>query len=173
MRLDIIKDYITKFSGSTKDELLQSLQRDPSLDRDEKNAIYLWLFPFLLRDRELPEKIKEVRVDEVLLPSDAEIVTLIGAYKSAQYGNFIRHLLHAFTDPSKVFPYNGELTEKDCSICGKELIPSGQTEDRVRMAYGSEESSVHLCLKCLLNLQALHMALMILEGDDYLNRYKR
>lgn len=170
MNLNIIKERIKQFSSLSKDELLRELGKDASLNRDEKNAIYFWLFPPLIGDRELPGMIEKERVNEDLVPEDREIVILIGAYRSTQYGNFIRHLLHAFTNPEKVFPYNGELTE-GCSICGKELTTD--LSDKVNLAYGSEESSIHLCLKCLINLQALHMALMIIDGEDYLNRYKR
>lgn len=173
MRLELIKNYVDRLSLSTRDELVETLGKDNVLSRNEKNAVYLWLFPLLLKDRELPEKMKEViGPSELMKPRDEEIVMLIGAYKSAQYGNFIRHLLHAFTDSSLVFPYCGETTE-DCCICGKHLICHGSAHTRENLSYGSSESSVKLCLNCIIQLQALHQVLQFMEGEDYLNRYKR
>lgn len=176
MRIELIKDYINNSSSLLKEELVEALGKDTVLSRDEKNAVYLWLFPFLLRDRELPEKIKEERGSSehpgFLEPTDQEIVILLGAYRSVQYGNFIRHLLHAFTNPDIVFPYSGN-TSDDCCICGKHLLCHDSAHTRENLSYGSSESSVKLCLNCIVQLQALHKILQVLEGEDYLNKYKR
>ena len=59
MNLNIIKERIKQFSSLSKDELLRELGKDASLNRDEKNAIYFWLFPPLIGDRELPGMIEK------------------------------------------------------------------------------------------------------------------
>ena len=184
MDLQKVKYYIDNLGGKSKEDVLRILGNDEKLSDPEKNTVYLFLFGGKLLDRELPGRIQSARGRNVagyLVPEDSEIVLLIMAYKSKQYNRYILHLLHAFTDPSKVFPLSGRFRET-CGLCDKMIyhhevwseeckkFPQlGEQDKKEFLAYGSRESSIELCLDCLVQLQALNDVLKVLEGPNYLN----
>jgi hypothetical protein len=46
-----------------------------------------------------------------------------------------------------------------------------EKEKKEFLAFGSKQSSIELCLDCLIQLQGLNDILKILEGENYLNKY--
>ena len=155
-----IKPYIDYLLNSKiqKDKGLELLKGDDKLSADEKNLIYAYCYPRQLLDRELPQRFRDYRSkhDTALSIIDSGETTLIvEAGRTQQYGRFIKHLMHAFGDPRKIFPIEGVETE-ECSICGNILMEKDLWTDRkgseLELAYGSTESGIILCKKCLLNL---------------------
>lgn len=151
------------------------------LSREEKNLIYAYVYPRVLGDRELPSRVQAFRAASgipllgTLQPSTSEATLIVEAFRTEQYGKFIRHLIHAFSDPTKVFPLEGRETD-DCCICGKMLYEKDVWDDMIRknpgtveeinreyLSFGSTESDVVLCSDCL--VQLIH-ATELLEGID-------
>jgi hypothetical protein len=189
MNIKLIKEYIKKFDTKSKSDVLDYLKSMGNhLTVDEKNAIFVYLFPISLLDRELPGKIQSNRGRNYkgeLVPCDSEIVLLQGAYKSKQYNRYIRHLLHSFMDPKNVYPLTGRF-KTSCGSCGKELYHFEVWEEECNkfpkldeknkkefLAYGSKTSDIELCLDCLVQLNCLNDILKQLEGNDYLTKWER
>lgn len=188
MNLELVKRFIELLSGKDKTEVIEYLGNNKTLSEVEKNAVYVYIFSIPLLDMELPSKIQKERGRDSkgwLVPMDKEIVILIGAYRSKQYGKFIRHLLHAFMNPSEVYPVEGRHTDS-CSICGKKTYgynvweeqckkfpSSDELNKKEHLSFGSKTSSIILCLDCIIQLKALDEALKIIEGIDYLTKWSR
>ena len=176
-------DYLL-LSGIKKEEGLNLLKSDNTLTGNEKNAIYCYCYPRQLLDRELPVRIqahrKKLGLPErgTLIPTYGESILIVEAFRTEQYGRFIRHLIHSFSDPNTIFPIEGE-KEDECSICGNVVyehelwknrfgtIPEEQ-KNKQFLAFGSEGSSIILCRNCLAQLIK---ATEILESinPDYLD----
>lgn len=188
MNIELVKKYIELLSSKNKTEIIEYLKNNTTLSTDEKNAIYAYIFSIPLLDMELPSKIQKERgkfYKGWLNPVDKELVILIGAYRSKQYGKFIRHLLHSFMNPKDVYPIEGRYKDK-CCICGKELYNFDiwkeecnkfpelkEYENKEFLTFGSKSSTVCLCLDCLVQLKSLNEILKVLEGDDYLTKWSR
>lgn len=159
------------------------------LSREEKNLIYAYTYPRALRDLELPSRVQEQRkklglpLGGMLEPNLSEATLIVEAERTEQYGKFIRHLIHAFSDPDKVFPISGTETD-NCCICGKmtygndlweDLIKqnpeSPEKEKREYLSFGSKESSVTLCADCL--IQLIYASSLLEEiNPEYLSWWK-
>lgn len=179
-------DYLLQ-SGIDKDKGLELLKSDQNLSKDEKNIIYCYCYPRQLLDMELPIRVQNYRTkcnipsSGLLQPHIGEATLIVEAFRTEQYGKFIRHLIHSFADPSKVSPIAG--TEKlNCCICGKVVYENEEwtklvgenreKDDRQYLAFGSTDSSVVLCKNCLVQLIT---ATKILENidPDYLDWKKQ
>ena len=169
-------NYIANLKGKDSNEVLNILSKEPNLSPEDKNLVYLYLFPRPLKDRELPFRIMGVRKDpkgkaEV---SQNEVALILEAGKTEQYGRFIKHLFYSFKDPNNIFPI--EVSNiGNCCLCGKEVYEEtlwksfsnqyGEEEitNKLFQAYGSIESDLSICLPCLLNLK---QAIWLMEEID-------
>lgn len=159
-----IKPFIKylKENNITKEQALVLLRDNKTLDSSEKNLIYAYCYPRQLRDYELPSRIQQYRINKLTGPDGKfddpqEVIMIVEACQTEQYGRFMKHLMHAFGNPEKIFPVAGE-SEETCCICGKtvyewdkwtkELGPEGDS-DKSKICYGSTDSKVVLCKSCL------------------------
>ena len=168
-----LKPYVDYLLGNEikKEEGLELLKKDVNLSKEEKNLIYAYCYPRQLLDRELPFRVQEYREKHnipkagSITPEIGEATLLVEAFKTDQYGRFMKHLIIAFGDPKNVFPVAG--FDKDiCPLCGKSLYehdlwqelvtikrPGTPEKDRKEyLAFGSKESSVVLCKNCMTQL---------------------
>lgn len=183
MNINILKNYIKNLEGKSQKEVIEALKNSTDLTDVEKNLIYIYFFPRPLLDRELPNRIMNARKKAGnergwMEVNEGEISLLVEAYKTSQYGRFMRHLLHAYLNPDIIHPVSG--TERgQCPICGKTIYHydywkdyADKDRDREYLAFGSDESGVELCLDCLVQLQGLDDILKELEGQCYLDAGK-
>lgn len=163
-----IRPYVEflKLEKISQAEGLKLLKDDINLSSSEKNLIYAYCYPRQLLDRELPSRVQNFRKNSnlpLLGTTDyniGEITLIIEAGQTEQYGRFIKHLMHAFCDSSKVFQVEELEGEKNCCICGKNLLGITDWENtfsdvdhrKEKLAFGSTESSVILCIDCLTQL---------------------
>ena len=160
-----IKPFIKylKENNISQSEALGLLRGNTTLSGPEKNLIYAYCYPRPLRDYELPSRIQSYRasnnIDSCGGPDDTqEVILLVEACQTEQYCRFMKHLMHAFGNPDKLFPVAGN-DEESCSICGKkiyewdkwkELFP--EDPGNHNLCYGSTDSEVVLCVDCLTRL---------------------
>lgn len=162
-----LNELIKNFNGLSKEDIISSLRMRQDLSSDMKNLILLYHYPRPLLDRELPERIKKV------LGNDNSVTVLIvEAFRTEQYGRFIRHLFHSFLENenmNKIYPVS--IPEKDsiCPICGR---PFSTHEKGTLVAYGCPDSKILLCLSCLGNLKRAYDILDIID-PGFLGRYSK
>ena len=154
-------DYL--LSGKiNKLEGIEYLKNQSELDNNDRLLIYSYCYPRHILDRELPLHIQNFRKKSGnsglgwLQPNFRESCILVEAFRTLQYGRFMRHLMHAFLNPEKLSSCSGE-GEDHCPICGKKIvyIDSWNSEidkDSETLAIMSSESSVCLCKNCLIQL---------------------
>ena len=185
-----LRDYILQYGQYSVDQLFSILNNSTDLTRDGKNIIYIYLNPKPIAHMELPGIITSNRGNHqegYLTENLGEILILLRAYRSSQYSRFILHLLHSYVQNS-----NGIYVENDpefdncnCGLCGKlihnypvweelcNLNPSFKEQERKEyLAYGNNQSTQHLCLNCMIQLNALDRLLKNLEGSGYLSNFK-
>ena len=162
-----LKDYINYLIGEKipKTDSLELLRKDTRLTREEKNLIFAYCYPRQLLDRELPSRVQEFfknNGNPRLTPSIPQATLYVEAFRTEQYGRFMRHLYHSFVDnPELIAPVSGE-GKCECPLCGKELLELNLWEKSVKqpeeeenkefLAYGSKESGITLCKDCLVQL---------------------
>ena len=166
LRVDVIKPYIDYLLQEHVDNETAKnlLSQEDALCIDEKRFVYMYCYPRPLGDRELPARIRSSRKKRgpnarsgFLQPDDLETSLIIEAGRTLQYGRFIKHLMHAYSDPQKVCQISGT-DVLECPICGKkvrELNIWDSTLDHTKehLAYGSPtETSIILCIDCLVQL---------------------
>lgn len=144
-------------------EALELLKGNKTLDNSEKNLIYAYCYPRQLKDYELPKRIQAYRNSRGtgingLQDDPQEVILIVEACQTEQYGRFMKHLMHAFGNPDKLYPVAGT-EEEDCCICGKklcewdkwkELFP--EDSEKHNLCYGSTDSEVVLCVDCIRRL---------------------
>lgn len=164
-------DYL-KLNKIESDAAKELLKNSNKLTGEEKNLIFAYCYPRQLLDRELPNRVKEFRTARGIPEKGTiyksgddlgEITLLLEACKTEQYGRFMKHLMHAFCDPEKIYPVSDSETF-NCCICGKSLLGYDDWNVRSRdgeldknkeyLTFGSKESSVVLCIDCLTHLVA-------------------
>lgn len=178
-----LKDYIEdlKKMGDTH-EVIESLRVSP-LSIQEKNLVYLYLFPRPLLDKELPGRIQEARLSSgnngngYLVPNTLEVSLIIEAYRTEQYRRFIKHLLHTFTNPQNIHPVSGNEQCK-CGLCDKGLYefeawksecskfknsPHPEEKRKEFLAFGGTGSNISLCLDCIIQLQEVNRTIELIE----------
>lgn len=165
----MIKEFIEylKNNNISKDDTLKLLREEKTLSNDEKNMIFAYCFPRQLLDRELPIRIKSYREKSGysgLNIDPHEVSLIIEAGQTEQYRRYIKHLMHAFSDATKINPVQSDEEENPrCGICDCELLyhdkwksyaPTvpGEDEKRETLAFGSTESGIVLCKHCLIQL---------------------
>lgn len=172
-------DYLSAYKIS-KEETLKLLKENTDLNNLEKNIIYLYLFPRPLGDRELPSRVRKYRESINNLTGSLgedlnEVALLIEAERTEQYRKFMHHIMIAFGDPLKISPVSGEDLD-DCPICGKKLyeldiwnknLPenSPERERKEFLSFGSCESSLQICLDCLVQLNLAKEYLHEIDPD--------
>ena len=105
--MNSLKFYIDRLKDCTVHEAVGLLKVDQELSIEEKNLIYLYLFPRPLLDRQLPERVQSYRGKQsqgFLQPNLGEIGLLVEAYRTEQYKRFMKHLFHSFTNPEHLYP---------------------------------------------------------------------
>lgn len=161
-----IREYINSLCGYTSEKVLRVLRDATDITPEEKNLIFFYLFPRPLSDKELPKRIIDSRGEKYWGNKDlniTETILIIEAGRTAQYERFIKHLTHAFSDLSKVFPIDGS-DICNCCLCGKEIYEATlwrsfsnqykpeELEEKLFLAYGSTETDQPICLPCMINL---------------------
>ena len=189
MKLDLVKKYIEILSGKEESRVMSALRGLPDLDRDEKNLIYTYLFPKPLLHMELPSVIMSDRgkhTEGHLSENFEETLILLRAYRTLQYRKFMLHLLHSFIEGDNEKVYVEEAVPGregyTCGICKKQLYDYrywkslceknpkfGEQERKEYLAFASTQSSQHICIDCMVQLQFLHKILLALEGPTYLS----
>ncbi len=178
IRNDFVKGYINKFRGKDKATVYQELLAlGSSLTSAEKNIIYAYLVPQNLLDGELVIQIQEKRklspegLKGTMQPSDVDVPLLMNAYRTMQYGKYIKHLLHSFVKcrDDKLYILNSS-EQLECGVCGKPIHGIGVQDNRGNeyLAYGSSQSDIFMCPDCLMQLHVLDELLQEIEGRDYL-----
>ncbi len=188
--MDNIKFYVEKFKNSSQHDVLNQLKINNDLSVEEKNLIYLYLFPRPLLDMELPQRIISNRKSNYpgsITQNLSEIGLLVEAYRTEQYKRFIKHLIHSFIEhPEKIYQETG-YQECKCGLCGKPLYQFNAWEEicsrspglpevneKKYLAYSSRDSNINLCLPCIIQLKGAADIIESLEPGylDWHNRYK-
>lgn len=188
--MNSLKFYIDRLKDCTVHEAVGLLKVDQELSIEEKNFIYLYLFPRPLLDRQLPERVQSYRGKQsqgFLQPNLGEIGLLVEAYRTEQYKRFMKHLFHSFTNPEHLYPVAGN-GQCECALCGKNLYEedvwndmctrfpgSDEKNKKEYLAYGSKNSSINLCLDCIIQLKETSILLEELEPGyllDWRIKYK-
>lgn len=185
--LELVKQYIEVLRDKDEKKVLGSLKYLSDLTRDEKNLIYTYLFPKPLLHLELPKVIIEGRgrhTEGYLSENFEETLLLLRAYRTLQYKKYILHLLHSFIeDEKKIFVEEmKDPSGHTCGLCKKVIYdydywkslcdknPAfGEQERKEYLAYGSTQSSQHICINCMIQLRNLHSILSVIEGPNYLS----
>ena len=178
IRNDFVRGYINKFRGKSKEQVYQGLVATGDLlSSAEKNIIYAYLVPQNLLDGELvpqiqgKRKLTEEGLKGTMQASDTDLPLLMNAYRTRQYGKYIRHLMHSFVRCNEDKLYILDSDERyECGICGKS-IHGTQIQDSLGkeyLAYGSSQSDICLCPDCLMQLHLLDELIQMIEGKDYL-----
>lgn len=176
-------DYILS-GGVSSEQAVELLKNEGSLTNEERRLIYMYCFPRPLGDRELPSRVMKSRKargvnyrNGFLQPDDLETSLIIEAGKTMQYERFIKHIMHAFSDPQKIYQISGtDILE--CPICGKKLRELNiwdSTLDRAKehLAFGSPtETNIVLCMDCLIQLINAADIIQVLD-PGYLDWTKR
>lgn len=177
MNIEKLIPYINylKEDNVDKEVAIDLLRREDPLDLSEKRLIYMYCYPRPLGDRELPSRVIGTRRNRgpyarngFLNPDDLETALIIEAGQTIQYGRFIKHLMHSFTDPEKICQISGT-DVLECPICGKKIREVNiwdPTLDKTRehLAYGSPtETSLVLCLDCLVQLNCASEIMNVLD----------
>lgn len=172
-----IKPFIKylKENKISEQEALVLLRDNKVLENSEKNLIYAYCYPRPLEDYGLPPRIQQYRTKRGTLPDGTigdpqEVIMIIEASQTEQYGRFIKHIMHAFGNPEKIFPVAGA-GEDTCAICGKNIYEfdkwteetNGTDEGRHKLCFGSVDSKIVLCIDCL---QRLVEAIGIINDID-------
>ena len=152
------------------------------LGDDEKIVVCSYCYPRRIGDYELPNHILAYRnshgidIKGLLSKNIEEAGILVEAFRSLQYGRFMRHLMHAFLEkPETMSTVAGE-GEETCPICGKKIYYVGSHNDLVdsgdeELAFMSSESSVCLCKDCLVQLAYSAEIIMKIEGPNFLSKW--
>lgn len=184
-----LKPYIDYLLNSKISEVdaVKILEQDTSgLTQDEKDVIFRYCYPRLLGDYELPSRVmgerrKRKKIIGFLEPDLQETSLILEAARTPQYSRFIKHLYHAFSDPSKISSVNG-VEKTDCPICGKtvldyqvwqdmgEMFEKEEQEMQQRLAFSSTETEIKLCKNCLIQLLN-SMDIMKTLDPDFLHNW--
>lgn len=181
--LKIFTDYLLKnnIDSDRGRELIQNSQKiEGEID---KLLIYSYCYPRKIGDYELPSIISEYRethgIDPkgLLIKNPEEACILVEAYRSLQYGRFMRHLMHAFIEKPEIISSVAGEGEDRCPICGKAVYYVGSQDKTLdpkdeTLAFMSKESSVCLCKDCLLQLAYSLELIARIEGPDFLTNWK-
>lgn len=148
---------------------------DKKLTADEKFLLEKYCYPKSLLDRELPSRVQKFLKDnadiDLKIPNVRFASLFVEAFKTEQYGRFMRHLIYSFLNSDNVSPLSGN-EEEECALCGKKVYQNdlwqsfidrytaaGQTtaeeNNKEYLAYGSKESSIVLCKNCIIQLATM------------------
>jgi len=180
--LKVFTDYLLK-NGIDQDKGTELIKGSQKINGREKLLVYSYCYPRKIGDYELPSiianyrKTRGVDLKGSLIKDAEEACILVEAYRSLQYGRFMRHLMHAFIEkPETISSVAGEGEDK-CPICGKPVYYVGSHDKNMdpsdeMLAYQSSESSVCMCKDCLLQLAYSTELISQIEGPDFLKNWK-
>ena len=178
-------DYVFR-SNFTEQQTLEELMKvKGKFTNDEKNFIFRYCFPRPLLDRQLMSRVADLHrqrgdVNNIgaLFPNAQDITLILEAGRTEQYGRFIKHLMHAFCNNEYIYKVAG-VEEYQCPICGKVLYGSDLWDSQVdvygeTLAIGSSESSITLCIDCLIQLNSAKDLINFIDPSvlDWMKRYK-
>lgn len=178
--LKVFTDYLlkNKIEQSKGDELILGSSKIGDID---KLLIHSYCYPRRIGDYELPKiiinyrKTSGIDLKGLLTKNPEEACILVEAFRSLQYGRFMRHLMHAFIEkPETISSVKGEGEDK-CPICGKTVYYIGSQDKSMdledeTLAFMSSESSVCLCKDCLLQLAYSSELIASIEGPGFLSK---
>jgi hypothetical protein len=180
--LKVFTDYLLK-NGIDQERGKELISSSQKIGDIEKLLVYSYCYPRKIGDYELPKiitdyrKTRDIDPKGLLTKNPEEACILVQAYRSLQYGRFMRHLMHAFIEkPETISSVAGEGEDK-CPICGKQVYyvesqnKSIDTNDET-LAFMSSESSVCMCKDCLLQLAYSVEMISQIEGPDFLKNWK-
>ena len=180
--LNVFTDYLLK-NGIDQEKGIQLIGDSQKIGDLEKLLIYSYCYPRKIGDYELPKiiinyrKTRGIDLKGLLTKNPEEACILVEAYRSLQYGRFMRHLMHAFIEkPETISSVSGEGEDK-CPICGKPVYYVGSQDKSMdpgdeTLAFMSSDSSVCLCKDCLLQLAYSAELISKIEGPDFLKNWK-
>lgn len=160
----MLKNLLEELSGKSQEEVYEILSKNSSLIPYQKNVVWIRLFPKHIGHMELPD---------LMVKEEDKKLLLLRAYSGAQYGRYIRHLLHSFIKcPSLIYIDKDDAGDHECSVCKRVLHP-WNTSDKESIAYSSTETELKTCASCLVHLKELDSILKETDGEDYLKMWKR
>lgn len=180
--LSVFTDYLLK-NGIDQNKGTELIKGSQKINGREKLLVYSYCYPRKIGDYELPSiianyrKTRGVDLKGSLIKDAEEACILVEAYRSLQYGRFMRHLMHAFIEkPETISSVAGEGEDK-CPICGKPVYYVGSHDKSMdpedeTLAFMSSESSVCMCKDCLLQLAYSAELISMIEGPDFLKNWK-
>lgn len=180
--LKVFTDYLLK-NGIDQNKGTELIKGSQKINGREKLLVYSYCYPRKIGDYELPSiianyrKTRGVDLKGSLIKDAEEACILVEAYRSLQYGRFMRHLMHAFIEkPETISSVAGEGEDK-CPICGKPVYYVGSHDKSMdpedeTLAFMSSESSVCMCKDCLLQLAYSAELISMIEGPDFLKNWK-
>ena len=180
--LKVFTDYLLK-NGVNVEKGIELIKGSQKINGREKLLVYSYCYPRKIGDYELPSiianyrKTRGVDLKGSLIKDAEEACILVEAYRSLQYGRFMRHLMHAFIEkPETISSVAGEGEDK-CPICGKPVYYIGSHDKNMdssdeTLAFMSSESSVCMCKDCLLQLAYSAELISMIEGPDFLKNWK-
>ncbi len=180
--LNVFTDYLLK-NGIDQDKGTELIKDSQKINGREKLLIYSYCYPRKIGDYELPSiianyrKTRGVDLKGSLIKDAEEACILVEAYRSLQYGRFMRHLMHAFIEKPEIISSVAGEGEDKCPICGKPVYYIGSHDKNMdpsdeTLAFMSSESSVCMCKDCLLQLAYSAELISMIEGPDFLKNWK-
>jgi len=179
-------DYVFR-SNFTEQQTLEELMKvKEKFTNDEKNFIFRYCFPRPLLDRQLMARVADLHRQRgdinnigVLYPNAQDITLILEAGRTEQYGRFIKHLMHAFCSDEELIYKVSDIEKYQCPICGKVLYGSELWNPLIdvngeTLAIGSSESSITLCIDCLIQLNSAKDLINFIDPSflDWMKRYK-
>lgn len=179
IREDVCRYTIDLCKNKSEEEIYQYLlNQGDKLSRGEKNTVFAYLCTKQLLDGELVRQIQERRKAELgsikgeLQISEIDVPLLVNAFRSMQYGRYMKHLIHSFIEskPDEIYLIKSN-EEYSCGICGKPIYGADALGDRGMEweAIASGQTDIVLCPDCLLQLKALDSILREIEGKYYMS----
>lgn len=187
-------DYLLEYNID-KDTGENMIKSDTNLNDEEKYLINCYVYPRKLLDRELPTRIfNEYGGNYINLvnksravPVDYKLSSLIvESYRTAQYGRFIRHLMHSFLDKiESTSPIKGEEVES-CAICGRSLYEfdiwekktannpnlASEIVEKNYLAFGNTDTEIVLCKNCIKHLKVAYDIIDCFE-PNFLHKFNK
>ena len=147
-KIKLFIDYLIK-SKIPREKGFELLRKEKTLNKDEKNIIFVYCYPKPYGDMELTYRIQDYREKHGRnINNIGESILILEASQTEQYERFIKHLLHSFiVDTSKVV--NVEEKDKTCSLCGEKI---GDINLPYSKGFSSMTSNIILCEHCLSQL---------------------
>lgn len=178
-----IAQAINDLRGKAPQEIVDILSNNWLLSQEEKSIAYtLGSFqPQILQDGDLARGLIEYRQKTFghtrgsLNEDLSEISFILKAFLSPQYRRYIKHMMIAYNDHTKLYPVEGNDVE-ECGICHKKLYQHnswlnlcqaypdfGEQNRKEYLSIGSGGTNNPICTNCLIQLKAAYNLLEYLD----------